>query len=280
MKNLLADHRNRGVAVVGMSQNAPMNPSSSFDGRSVLVTGSTSGIGAAIAAAFGACGAKVMVTGRDENRGNAVCQTITAAGGRAEFLGGDVTDSGFCTQLVQATTARFGGLDVLVNSAGIICHAIAEETTDQQWYDTFAANVHGTFFACRAAIPVMRRRGGGVIVNIASDAGLTGSPHLVAYCASKGAVLQMTRAMAIDHGRDGIRVVALCPGDVDTPMLRGEFVDRGISAEVGLRQSAGSVPLGRVCSAEEVASLALYVASDAARFMTGTVVTLDGGSRA
>jgi NAD(P)-dependent dehydrogenase (short-subunit alcohol dehydrogenase family) len=257
-----------------------MNPSFSFDDTSVLVTGSTSGIGAAIAEAFGRCGASVMVTGRDEDRGNEVCQKIQSTGGRAEFLAGNVTDSGFCNQLVQVTAERFGGLDVLVNSAGIIYHAIAEETTDRQWHDTLAANVNGTFFSCRAAIPVMREGGGGVIINIASDAGLTGSPHLVAYCTSKGAVIQMTRAMAIDHGGEGIRMVALCPGDVDTPMLRGEFADRGISAETGLRQSAESVPLGRVCSREEVASLALYVASDAARFMTGTAVALDGGSRA
>ena len=134
--------------------------------------------------------------------------------------------------------------------------------------------------AAQAAVPVLRSRGGGVIVNIASDAGLSGSAHLVAYCASKGAVLQMTRAMAIDHAPDGIRVVAVCPGDVDTPMLRGEFVERGLSPEQGLAQSAGAVPLERVCTPEEVADLVLYVASDAARFMTGSAVTLDGGSRA
>jgi NAD(P)-dependent dehydrogenase (short-subunit alcohol dehydrogenase family) len=257
-----------------------MNPSFSFDDTSVLVTGGTSGIGAAIAEAFGRCGARTMISGRNAGRGSAVCETIRKAGGHAEFLGGDVTDSSFCNRLVRMAAQRFGGLDVLVNSAGIIRHATAEETTDEQWHDTLAANVNGTFYSCRAAIPVMRKGGGGVIVNIASDAGLTGSPHLVAYCASKGAVIQMTRALAIDHGRDNIRVVALCPGDVDTPMLRGEFISLGIDAETGLQRSADSVPLGKVGSREEVASLALYVASDAAGFMTGTTVTLDGGSRA
>lgn len=257
-----------------------MTPSFAFDGTAVLVTGATSGIGAAIALAFGRSGASVMVSGRSEERGHAVCEEIRAAGGRAEFLGGDVTDSAFCHRLVQAAADRLGGLDVLVNSAGIIYHATAEETTDQQWRDTMATNVNGTFFACRAAIPVMRDAGGGVIINIASDAGLTGSPHLVAYCTSKGAVIQMTRAMAIDHGPDGIRVVAVCPGDVDTPMLRGEFADRGLDAETGLRQSAASVPLGAVGASEDMASLALFVASDAARFMTGTAVVMDGGARA
>lgn len=257
-----------------------MTPSFAFDETAVLVTGATSGIGAAIALAFGRSGASVMVSGRDEERGNAVCEEIRAAGARAEFLGGDVTDSAFCHRLVRAAAHELGGLDVLVNSAGIIYHATAEETTDQQWIETLATNVNGTFFACRAVIPIMRAAGGGVIINIASDAGLTGSPHLVAYCTSKGAVIQMTRAMAIDHGPDGIRVVALCPGDVDTPMLRGEFADRGLDAETGLRQSAESVPLGTVGASEDIASLALFVASDAARFMTGTAVVMDGGARA
>jgi len=136
------------------------------------------------------------------------------------------------------------------------------------------------FYVCRAAIPALRERGGGVIVNIASDAALSGSRHLVAYCASKGAVLQMTRAMALDHAREGIRVIAICPGDVDTPMLRGEFCDRGLSAEEGLRESAEAVPLQRVCSPEEVADLVLYAASDSGRFMTGYPLVMDGGSRA
>lgn len=257
-----------------------MPPAFSFDDKSVLVTGGTSGIGQAIAEAFGRSGAAVMISGRSKARGTAVRDGIRAAGARAEFLAGDVTDSRFCGTLVDAAAKQFGGLDILINSAGIIYHAVAEDTTDRQWLDTFAVNVNGTFFCCRAAIPVMRARGGGVIVNIASDAGLSGSPHLVAYCASKGAVIQMTRAMAIDHGGEGIRVVALCPGDVDTPMLRQEFVDRGLDAEEGLRQSAASAPLGRVCSPGEVATLALYIASDSARFMTGTAVALDGGSRA
>jgi NAD(P)-dependent dehydrogenase (short-subunit alcohol dehydrogenase family) len=126
----------------------------------------------------------------------------------------------------------------------------------------------------------MLPRRSGVIVNIASDAGLSGSRHLAAYCASKGAVVQLSRAMALDHGPDGIRVIPVCPGDVDTPMLRGEFKDRGISLEEGLEESAAGVPVNRVCTPEEVAELVLYAASDAARFMTGYPLVLDGGGRA
>ena len=256
------------------------HPNLEFKGKSVIITGATSGIGAAIAETFGAFGAKIMLTGRNQTRGIALQARIEALEGRSTFVAGDITDSAFCDALVLAAVEEFGGLDVLVNSAGVIYHATAEETTDAQWHETLAVNVNGAFFASRAAIPEMRRSGGGVIVNIASDAGLSGSEHLVAYCASKGAVIQLTRAMAIDHARDGIRVVAICPGDVDTPMLRGEFVQRGIDDATGLSQSAANVPLGRVCTPQEVADLVLYAASNSARFMTGTAVALDGGSRA
>ncbi|MDH3691664.1 MAG: SDR family oxidoreductase [Gammaproteobacteria bacterium] len=251
-----------------------------FSGKSVLVTGGTSGIGAAIAEAFATSGAQVMLTGRNEERGKAVKERIHTVKGIAEFIAGDITDNDYCAAVVQQTVGRFGGLDILVNSAGTIHHATADETTDTQWRETMQVNVDAVFYTCRAAVPVLRERGGGVIINIASDAGLSGSQHLVAYCASKGAVILMTRAMALDHAAEGIRIVALCPGDVDTPMLRGEFVQRGVDAEVGLRGSAEATPLGRVATPEEVADLALYVASDSARFMTGAAVALDGGSRA
>ena len=135
------------------------------------------------------------------------------------------------------------------------------------------------FYICRAAIPHLRNSSG-TIINIASDASLSGSKHITAYCASKGAVLQMTRAMALDYAPEGIRIVPICPGDVDTPMLRGEFRDRGLDVETGLSESAAGVPLNRVCSAEEVAHMVLYACSDSARFITGYPLVLDGGSRA
>ena len=257
-----------------------MRPTFDFENKVIVVTGSTSGIGAAVARAFAAAGARVMITGRNEERGTAVMKHLTAGGGEAALVAGNITDSAFAQQLCASVVDRFQGIDILVNSAGVIFHATAEATSDEQWRATMAVNVDGTFFMSRAVVPVMRERGGGVIVNIASDAGLSGSPHLVAYCASKGAVIQLTRAMAIDYAPDGIRVVAVCPGDVDTPMLRGEFAERGLDAERGLQESAATVPLNRVCTPEEVADLVLYVASDAARFMTGATISLDGGNRA
>ena len=255
-------------------------PTFDFTDKVALVTGATSGIGAAVALGFAKAGAKLVVTGRNETRGAAVRDEIVGAGGECIFVPGEVTDSAFCDRLIGNAVGRFGALDIVVNCAGVIYHATAEQTTDTQWRETMDINVGGVFFVCRAAVPALRQRGGGVIVNIASDAGLSSSRHLVAYCASKGAVIQLTRAMAIDHAHEGIRSVAVCPGDVDTPMLRGEFEQRALDLETGLRQSAESVPLGRVCTSQEVADLVLYVASDSARFMTGAAVALDGGSRA
>jgi meso-butanediol dehydrogenase/(S,S)-butanediol dehydrogenase/diacetyl reductase len=250
-----------------------------FSGRSVLVTGATSGVGAACAETFAASGADVVLAGRDPQRGGQLRERLRALGRKVEFVPGDLTDRSYCDSLVRQAIAALGHLDVVVNSAGVIHHATVDETTDEQWRETFDVNVHAMFYVCRAAIPALRERGG-VIVNIASDAALAGSRHLVAYCASKGAVLQMTRAMALDHAREGIRVIAICPGDVDTPMLRGEFRERGLSAEQGLHEAAEAVPLQRVCSAEEVADLVLYAASDSGRFMTGYPLVMDGGSRA
>ena len=257
----------------------PKRASFDFSGKSVLVTGATSGLGAAIAEAFGASGADVVLAGRDPQRGSRLREQLRGLGRKVEFIPGDITDPTYCDSLVRETMSALGHLDIAVNSAGVAYHATVDETTDEQWQNTFDVNVNGMFYVCRAAIPAMRERGG-VIVNIASDAALTGSKHLVAYCASKGAVLQMTRAMAIDHAREGIRVVAVCPGDVDTPMLRGEFRDLGLSIEEGLKQSAEGVPLNRVATPEEVADLVLYSASDSGRFMTGFPLVMDGGSRA
>jgi len=251
-----------------------------FSNKCVLVTGATSGIGEAVALEFAANGARVLASGRSRDKGDALAARINEAGGDGVFIAGDITDRGFCQELVDECVARFDGLDICVNSAGVIHHAAVDETPDEAWHETMAVNVNGVFYVCRAVVRAMKQQGDGVIINIASDAALSGSEHLAAYCASKGAVLQLSRAMALDHGRDGIRVVPVCPGDVDTPMLRGEFEDRGLSPEEGLAESASNVPVNRVCTPGEVARLVLYAAGDDARFMTGYPLVLDGGGRA
>jgi meso-butanediol dehydrogenase/(S,S)-butanediol dehydrogenase/diacetyl reductase len=250
-----------------------------FSQQRVLITGGTSGMGEATAVAFVQAGANVVISGRNQDRADAIIDRLADSRGKISFIQGDISHSEQCNQIVDQSAINLGGLDIVVNSAGIIYHATAEETTDEQWLETMNVNVNGMFYICRAVIPHLKSSTG-TIVNIASDAALTGSHHLTAYCASKGAVLQMTRAMALDYAKDGIRVVPICPGDVDTPMLRGEFRDRGLDVDSGLKESAQGVPLNRVCSAEEVAHMVLYAASDSAKFITGYPLVLDGGNRA
>lgn len=250
-----------------------------FSQQRVLITGGTSGMGEATALAFVEAGAHVVISGRNQDRARDILNRCKNSAGSIAFVAGNIAKRKKCDMIVTEAVGILGGLDIVVNSAGVIYHATAEETTDEQWLQTMNVNVNGMFYICRAALPHLRSSRG-TIINIASDASLSGSYHLTAYCTSKGAVLQMTRAMALDYAREGIRIVPICPGDVDTPMLRGEFRDRGLEAEAGLRESAEGVPLNRVCSATEVADMVLYACSDSAAFITGYPLVLDGGSRA
>jgi len=248
-----------------------------FNDKVALVTGATSGIGLASALELVSHGARVMLSGRDESRGVALRDQIRASGGVAEFMAGDVRQRAFCDDLVAACVARLGRLDVVINSAGICQAASTIETSDEIWHDTMDINVNGTFFTSRAALRVMARQGSGSIVNIASDWGLVGAPEAAAYCASKGAVVMLTKAMAMDHAGQGIRVNAVCPGDTDTPMMDADFVLRGQTPEEGRALSGEGIPMGRMAQVEEVARVVCFVASDAASFMTGTAVPVDGG---
>ena len=246
-----------------MSSNKNVN--FSFPGKKVLVTGGTSGIGEAVTLAFCASGANVIFTGRDHKRAESVLANSGSSSGEVRFIPGDLTDAAFCEQLIEQACNKLGGLDIVVNCAGIIFHADAEQTSNDIWHKTMDINVNAVFYVCRAALKIMKQTGG-VILNIASDAGLSASGGLTAYNTSKGAVIQMSRSMAKDYGQHNVRVIPICPGDVDTPMLRDEFVQRGMTAKEGLQESAESVPLNRVCTPQEVADLVLYAASDSANF--------------
>lgn len=251
-----------------------------FAGKVVLITGATSGIGEACALAFARRGASLALTGRDRRRGQAVAEQVSRLGAAVHFIAGDIRQGAFCDRLVAQCLERFGRLDVLVNSAGICLVASTTTTTDQQWQDTMDINVSGTFFTSRAALRVMAAQGAGSIVNIASDWGLVGAPEAAAYCASKGAVVLLSKAMALDHAADGIRVNAVCPGDTDTPMMSRDFSQRGWSEEQGRQASAAGIPLGRMATAAEVAQLVCFLASDAAGFITGAALPIDGGHTA
>jgi NAD(P)-dependent dehydrogenase (short-subunit alcohol dehydrogenase family) len=184
-----------------------------------------------------------------------------------------------CERAVGETAEALGGLDILLNNAGIVHRATVTETSDAEWERVMAVNVRSVFLMSRATIPLMEEAGGGAIVNIASGWGLAGGPRAAAYCASKGAVVQMTRAMAIDHGVRNIRVNCVCPGDTDTPLLHQEAELLG-QADAEFMREAADRPLGRVGTVEEIARAVLYLASDSASFVTGATLAVDGGGTA
>ncbi|MDT7921051.1 MAG: SDR family oxidoreductase [Meiothermus sp.] len=241
-----------------------------FQGKVVVVTGGASGMGEATAREFARSGAHVVIVDRNQERAPQIASEIDAG---AQV--GDVSDSAFCNAVVADTLARYGRLDVLVNAAGIIVRASGEETSDEQWQRIMAVNVSGTFFMCRAAIKAMKPQGSGAIVNFGSIWGELGAAGVAAYCASKGAVHNLTRALALDHAKDGIRINAVCPGEVNTPMLQSERKEP-VAPEL-LQRLAETVPMGRLADPREIAQVVLFLASSQASYMTGSLVLVDAG---
>jgi NAD(P)-dependent dehydrogenase (short-subunit alcohol dehydrogenase family) len=250
-----------------------------LENKVALITGGGSGIGRATALLFAREGAAVAVVDRDETRAQAVAQKIEAEGGRAIAVHCDVSQAADCRRAVQETVAAFGRLDILFNNAGIIRRADVLELTAEEWDRTMAVNVKSVFLLSKYAIPVMAQAGGGAIVNTGSGWGLVGGRNAVSYCASKGAVVNMTRAMALDHAVQNIRVNCVCPGDTDTGMLRNEARQLGAATEAFLVEAADR-PLRRIGKPEDIAQAVLYLASDASSFVTGTTLVVDGGGLA
>ncbi|MFZ5917925.1 MAG: SDR family NAD(P)-dependent oxidoreductase [Chloroflexota bacterium] len=244
-----------------------------------LITGGASGIGAATARLFAEEGAAVAVVDLNEIGGEALVREISVGGGRAILVRCDVSRAADCQRAVRATVDAFGGLDILFNNAGVIRRADVLGTSEAEWDRVMAVNVRSVFLMCQVAVPVMAARGGGAIVNTGSGWGLVGGRNAAAYCASKAAVVNLTRAMALDHGSQNIRVNCVCPGDTDTGMLRDEARQLGESERAFLAGAADR-PLGRVGRPAEIAQAVLYLASDAASFVTGTALVVDGGGLA
>jgi NAD(P)-dependent dehydrogenase (short-subunit alcohol dehydrogenase family) len=252
-----------------------------MDGKTAIVTGAANGIGRAIARALAGAGANVVVCDVLADDGERTVGEINSAGGTAAFVQADVSDAEQAEELIARAVERFGGLDVLANNAGIgggmaRLHEIEPADFDR----VIAVNLRGTFLCSKYAIPHFLAQHDGRIVNTASTYGLIGAPGAPAYCASKGAIINLTRQLAVDYGPDGIRVNAICPGYIDTQLgRRGPRLSREqfIAATAVRERAAAMQPLGRQGQPSEVAEVALFLASDASSFMTGSIVTVDGG---
>lgn len=243
-----------------------------FDGKCVLITGAASGMGAACARLFAAAGAQLVIV--DQNA--AAAGAVAAETGAGAPLIGDVADSAFCDAAVARALDRHGRLDVLVNAAGIIRRTGVLDTGDDDWARVLAVNLGGTFFMARAALRAMLPKRAGAIVNFGSIWGEVGAAGVAAYCASKGAVHQLTRALALEHATDGIRVNAVCPGEVNTPMLASERAAPPAPADLQ-RLADATIPMKRLAEPDEIAGVVLFLASDAASYMTGALVPVDAG---
>jgi len=248
-----------------------------LENRVALVTGGTSGIGEATCLLFGREGASVAVVGRNTERGKSVAKRISDAGGNAIFIQADVRKSDDCRTAVDRTLETFGRLDVLFNNAGSYYQNDVVGCTEQEWDDQVDTSLKGTFLMSKYALPHMIERGTGSIINCASGWGLVGGPKSAAYCAAKGGMVVMTKAMAIDHGPQGIRVNAICPGDTDTPMEREDARAQGLTWDQYLEQTVAQRPIARMATPEEIAFGVLYLASDESSYVTGAALPVDGG---
>ena len=247
-----------------------------LEGRVAIVTGGGSGIGRATAVLLAREGAGVVVADISKDGGEETVKRIRAGGGEATFVGTDVSDPGDVERLVDSTIERYRGLDIVHNSAGVVIPVRVTEITDEIWNRTLDINLKGTMLCCKFAIPKMIERGAGSIVNMASMNGLVASPGQSPYCASKGAVVMLTRQMAIDYAPDKIRANCVCPGEVNTPMIQG-FLNSTPDPEATRQRLLARIPWQRMAEPEEIARTVLFLASDDASYITGVALPVDGG---
>lgn len=247
-----------------------------LQGKVAIVTGSGRGIGRASAMLFAREGAKVTVAEVNEEWGQETLSLIKKAGGEASFLQTDVKKEADVKRMVEETAARWGRVDILFNNAGYSLVKLVEDTTEAEWDDILAVNLKSVFFGVKHVVPIMRRQGGGVILSTASISGLVGQMLTPAYVAAKGALVLLTKSLAMDYGADHIRVNCLCPGITDTPAFR-KHIDSAADPEAMIRERQGRVPLGRFLSPEDVARAALYLVSDDSEGVTGIAHLIDGG---
>ncbi|AOK32639.1 MULTISPECIES: SDR family NAD(P)-dependent oxidoreductase [Burkholderia] len=250
-----------------------------FDGQVTVVTGGATGIGCATSRRFAEQGARVVIIDINIAAADRTASALRARGYEAESFEADVADDNACRRAIEFIEKQYSRLDILVNSAGVVRRATAVETTVAEWDRVLDVNLRSVFLMSKYAVPLMCRGGGGSIVNVASGWGLAGGAKAAAYCASKGGVVLLTKAMAIDHGPEGIKVSCVCPGDIDTPLLLEEARQLGLKKHALIEQAA-SRPLGRVGQPDEIAASIVYLASADASFITGVALVVDGGGLA
>lgn len=243
--------------------------------KCVIITGASSGIGKSLVKTYSDNNYNILAVGRDVKRTNLAI--LNAPNAKAWI--GDITTSKNCNEIINIALQEFGRIDTLINNAGIIFRYNAKNTSDQQWNESISTNLSAPFYLSRAALPALIKSKGSII-NIASDWGLKGGKSALAYCASKGGLVLMTKAMALDHAAEGVRVNAICPGDVDTPMLKIEAEQRRVDYDKAMIKNHLDSPTGRITLPNEVAALAYYLSSDIAAQITGTTVSIDGGNTA
>jgi NAD(P)-dependent dehydrogenase (short-subunit alcohol dehydrogenase family) len=248
----------------------------SLERKVALVTGAASGIGRGIAGRLAEMGAVVVILDIDEKNGAEAAVEVSARGGKAEFRRCDVRANGDCRSVARECIKKFGRIDILCNNAGITVRKDSVELKEEEWDAVLSVGLKGAYLLSHHVIPYMVENGGGSIINIGSGWSLKGGPKAASYCAAKGGLLNLTRAMAIDHGKDGIRVNCVCPGDVDTPLLRSECAQLGENIEQFMKEAAAR-PLARVGTPEDVANAVLFLASDMSQWVTGAYLVVDGG---
>jgi NAD(P)-dependent dehydrogenase (short-subunit alcohol dehydrogenase family) len=251
----------------------------SLQGKVAIVTGAASGIGRSISQRLAEMGAYVALLDIDDIKGRALAAEIEGLGGETVFLNVDVRSAAECRRAVETVIKRTGKIDILCNCAGVAIRKDIVELTEDEWDFALDVTLKGIYLLSREVVPHMIRNGGGSIVNIGSGWSLKGGPRAASYCAAKGGVVNLTRAMAIDHGKDNIRVNCVCPGDVDTPMLASECAQLGDDMQAFMREAANR-PLGRVGTPDDIANAVLFLASSMASWITGTALVVDGGGLA
>jgi NAD(P)-dependent dehydrogenase (short-subunit alcohol dehydrogenase family) len=255
----------------------------SYDGRVVIVTGGAHGMGRDTAVAFAREGAHVAVADVDDVAGHETLEALRETRGHGLFVKADVSRADACQLVVQQTVDTLGGVDVLFNNVGIQpqeSYRDAEHTTEAMWDRILGVNLKSYFLMARLVIPELRRRGGGVIVNNASVQGLQSMKGVPAYAASKGGVLSLTRQLAVEYAAERIRVLAICPGTIDTEMVRASASEAPDGVEAALERFGKSHPIGRIGTGQDIANVVLFLASEKASFMTGEYVCVDGGYKA